>query len=84
MSLTCHTTGAEVSWTWYHNGAVIVPATSTGPMSTYTVAATVLEDAGVYQCFATNPAGTSTHAAQIAIQSMGTSILYLSVSLICA
>lgn len=55
LSLACSSsTPQDTSWEWFHNG-IRLPSASGA--ASFMVESTTLEDAGSYQCFASNPAG---------------------------
>ena len=64
LMVTCTASGRGITWRWYHNGTVITPTATdasamTSSTSSFTVAATVRQSAGAYQCFAYNSAGNA-------------------------
>ena len=64
LMVNCTASGRGITWRWYHNGTAITPTATdasamTSSTSSFTVAATVRQSAGAYQCFAYNSAGNA-------------------------
>lgn len=70
LNLQCSVANGRenVTWSWFRNGGKLVTnaraAVTAGSLS---LSDTVLADAGFYQCFATNSAGSSVAVATVAV-----------------
>ena len=75
LMVTCTASGRGITWRWYHNGTAITPTATdasamTSSTSSFTVAATVRQSAGAYQCFAYNSAGNARDVTIVEIEGM--------------
>ena len=74
LALTCAaSTSLDLTWRWYHNGVEIAEETD----ATLSIASTVLEDSGTYQCFAYNSAGVDSSATLVNVISRSLYILII-------
>ena len=75
LGITCTASGRGITWLWYHNGEPITPSATdasdpTSSTSTFSIGATAKADAGAYQCFAYNSAGSAQDATTVTITGM--------------